>query len=239
MRSRRCAIHPVWAAIVAVALGLMSAAPSAAQTADLLESEPPTRPAASVRDAGPGDVVELALVTRNVSANPVAVQVVVTGLTGRDEELLEGTDGLHASIQSCSIRWTEVTTATGAPSYICEGAVSTLANRASVSTLADRPLAYPGMVSPDELVSLRAVVELPSTADNSYEDLRIATVRIDVIAEGPGGDDLGGNAITGPTDGTLPFTGAQVFVTSLVGLIAIAVGFAFRRIARRRELAST
>jgi hypothetical protein len=232
----------VWAAIVAVALGLMTASPSAAQTvqaADLLESEPPTRPAASVRDAGPGDVVELALVTRNISANPVAVQVMITGLTGQDEELLEGTDGLHASIQSCSIRWTEVTTATGAPSYICEGSVSTLANRASVSTLADQPLAYPGAVSPDELISLRAVVEFPNTADNSYEDLRIATVRLDVIAEGPGGDDQGGNAITGPTDGTLPFTGAQVFVTSLVGLIAIAIGFAFRHIARRRELAAT
>jgi hypothetical protein len=240
MRSRRHAIHPPrWVAVVALVVGFASAAfgaPAGAQTGQLLEPEEPTREAAVAQNVGPGDVVELALVARNVSGDALAVQAMVTGLTGPDA-FLEGTNGLHASVHGCTVRWAEVTTDTGAPSYTCPGAISTLANRASVSSLAEQPLAIPGMVDDGELVSLRITVEFPASAGNPSENLASSTVRFDLTATGPGGEDAG-NAIESPFDDLfdyLAYTGAPLLITALVGLSLLGGGLAVRRAARKRH----
>jgi len=232
-------------AVVALTVGFAAvvfSAPAGAQTGQLLEPEEPTREATVARDVGPGDVVELALVARNVSGDALAVQAMVTGLTGPDA-LLEGAAGLHASVHGCTVRWTEVTTDSGAPRYTCPGAISTLANRASVSSLADQPLAIPGMVGDGELVSLRVTVEFPVTAGNSSENLRSSTVRFDLTATGPGGEDPG-NAIESPFDDLwddlfdyLAYTGAPLLITALVGVGLLGGGLAVRRSARKRHAA--
>jgi hypothetical protein len=220
----------VWLSVVALVL---TSAPASGQTDgpdNLLDAEPPSRQVANIADAAPGDTVQVALIARNISGGELAVQTVLTGLSG-PSLLLNGPNGLHASIDSCSEAWiTVLTPGTGAPTYRCDGTEQSLASRAPVRSLAERPLALPGVLEEDEIISVRAIIELPPTGTSpTYENLATNTVRIDVDAtlievpeDGSLFDDL-------PFD-NLAFTGfGLLLVLTLLGTSLVAGGLYLRR----------
>jgi hypothetical protein len=243
---RRRPDHPSgWLGVVALALGSVIAtlalfcAPAGAQNReDLLETEQPTRAVANVRDAAPGDSVQVVLVARNVSGSELVLQTTLSGLTG-PSLLLNGPNGLHASIDTCSEAWATVLEPGNlGPTYRCEGTQRSMAVRAPIRSLAERPLAFPNVLQEDELVSIRATIELPPTGDNAYEDLATSTVQLDVQA----------TLIEEPEDGTgfedllfdeLAYTGfALLAVLTALGAGLIAGGHHLRRKAEQRAAAA-
>jgi hypothetical protein len=213
-------------------------APAGAQTDELLETEAPTRAAVNVRDAAPGDSVQVVVTARNVAGTELVMQATLAGLAG-PSLLLNGPNGLHAAVDTCSEPWTQVLSpGNGAPTYECDGTQRTLASRAAIRSLAERPLVLPSVLQEDEVVSVRATIVLPPTGDNAYEDLSASTVRLDVQAtlieepeDGTGFDDLEFDE--------LAFTGAALlFVLTAGGAALIFVGLHLRKQADRREAAA-
>jgi hypothetical protein len=218
-------------AVLAGVLGTVGAA--GAQTSeDLLELEAPSRAVANVRDAAPGDSVQVVLVARNIAGTELVIQTTLTGLTG-PSALLNGANGLHASIDVCSEAWTPVITSGQlGPTYDCDGTTRTLATRSPIRSLAERPLAFPNVLEEDELVAVRATIDLPPTGDNAYENLATSTVQLDLQA----------TLIEEPEDGTgfedlfydeLAYTGFGLLaVLTLLGTGLVLGG---RRLRRKAE----
>lgn len=237
MSTRRRPAHLLRLGAVALAFGsllTLGIGGSAGAQNDLIRPESPTRAVANVRDAAPGDTVQVALVARNVSGTELAVQTTLTGLSG-PALLLNGPNGLHATIDSCSTAWvTVLTPGNPGPTYRCEGQQRTLAARTPVRSIAERPLAVPGILRSEEFISLRAIIELPATAGNDYEDLAAATVRLDIQADlisepgdGAGFDDLFFDE--------LAYTGfGLLLILVMVGTAAIVTGRRIQRAARDR-----
>jgi hypothetical protein len=239
VRRRLAAPTVRWLGVVALALlavlaGTFGALTSAGAQAreDLLETIPPTRAVANVRDAAPGDSVQVVVVARNTAGTELVVQTTLTGLTG-PSLLLNGANGLHASIDVCSEAWNAVITPGQAgPTYECAGTTRTLATRSPIRSLAERPLAFPNVLEEGELVSVRATIDLPPTGDNTYENLASSTVQLDVQA----------TLIEEPEDGTgfedlfydeLAYTGFGLLaVLTLLGTGLVLGG---RRLRRKAE----
>ena len=98
--------------------------------------------------------------------------------------------------------------------------------------------AFPNVLQEDELVAVRATIELPPTGDNAYEDLATATVQLDLQA----------TLIEEPEDGTgfddllfdeLAYTGfALLAVLTMLGAGLVAGGLHLRRKAEQKAAAA-
>lgn len=117
----------------------------------------------------PGDTIQRAVTLSNSGDQNLTAVTLTTAATTSSKLDTDALNGLQLVVDSCSAPWTEAGTAP-AYTYTCSGTTaSVLASHAIIGT--NLTLANLASVAAAHSDNLRVTVSLPSTADNTFQNL--------------------------------------------------------------------
>ncbi|WP_284764446.1 TasA family protein [Arthrobacter sp. efr-133-R2A-63] len=118
----------------------------------------------------PGDTVQRTATLSNAAGNQALSAVTLTTSALPTSKLdTDGTNGLQMVIDNCSVPWTEAGTAP-AYTYTCSGTTTSVLTTRAV-TGSNLALANLNSVTAGQSDNLRVTLTLPSTADNTFQNL--------------------------------------------------------------------
>ena len=114
----------------------------------------------------PGDSLARTVTLLNDGTSPLST--VALGVTASTPSILttDTVHGLQLAVASCTVPWTQATTATAGPTYTCPGTTKALGTGAAVGT---RTLDAPAVLTPGGAEHLLLTLSLPTSADNAFQ----------------------------------------------------------------------
>lgn len=120
-------------------------------------------------DIAPGDTIQRSVDLVNDGTIDLASATLTTTAPTSSRLDTDTTHGLQMVVDSCSVPWTETTAASGGYEYACSEVVSTLiSSRPVIGSNLD--LAGIDALTAGATSHLRVTLELPSSADDSFQD---------------------------------------------------------------------